>query len=144
MKDWTTLKKDDVLHLLVPKEFSTDDLKYIKYEYQESKVINVHYYENLINVRFKYTGNDGKRHRVELSINKSKYNESCLASDKKTSWVAHYNPKYGDILVSYVSKEELNKVYSESIQNEIKKYESLIESQRKIVNQLRSLQYLCI
>ena len=142
MKDWTTLKKDDILYLLVPvKTICGNDMNFIKYEYQESKVINIHQYENLVNVRFKYTGTNGKRFRVELAINKYKYNSACVANDKRTGYAANYKPKYGDLIVSYISRDEVNNMYKEIIQNEIIKYEQLVELQRKTINQLKTIQY---
>ena len=56
MKDWSTLQKGDTLYLLVPiSTYNTDGTQITKYVYQESSVINVHQYENHINIRFKYT-----------------------------------------------------------------------------------------
>lgn len=142
MKDWSTVQKGDKLHLLVPMNSTIDsNLIYYDYQYQESEVINVHHYENHINVRFKYTDTRGKRQRVELAINKTKYEEKCVASDKKTGWAAHYEPQYGDILVTYENKEYLNTVYSESIAKEIDKCESYLSDIKAVVNKLRSIQY---
>ena len=56
MKNWSTLQKGDKLYLLVPiSTYNTDGTQITKYVYQESSVINVHQYENHINIRFKYT-----------------------------------------------------------------------------------------
>ena len=142
MKDWSTLQKGDTLYLLVPTiTYNTDDPQITKYVYQESSVINVHQYENHINIRFKYTDSTGKRRRIELTINKLKFNNECVSSDKRTSWASNYNPSYGDLLVTYINKEILNNVYSQIIAKEINKYEENIENIKKITRQLQSIQY---
>ena len=142
MKDWSTLQKGDTLYLLVPTiTYNTDAQQITKYVYQESSVINVHQYENHINIRFKYTDSTGKRRRIELTINKLKFNNECVSSDKRTGWASNYNPSYGDLLVTYINKEILNNVYSQIIAKEINKYEENIENIKKITRQLKSIQY---
>ena len=142
MKDWSTLQKGDILYLLVPTiTYNTDGPQITKYVYQESSVINVHQYENHINIRFKYTDSIGKRRRIELTVNKLKFNNECVSSDKRTGWASNYNPSYGDLIVTYINKEILNNVYLQIIAKEINKYEENIENIKKITRQLKSIQY---
>lgn len=142
MKDWSTLQKGDILYLLVPTiTYNTDGSQITKYVYQESSVINVHQYENHINIRFKYTDSNGKRRRIELTVNKLKFNNEYVSSDKRTGWASNYNPSYGDLIVTYINKEILNNVYSQIIVKEINKYEENIENIKKITRQLKSIQY---
>lgn len=142
MKDWSTLQKGDILYLLVPTiTYNTDGSQITKYVYQESSVINVHQYENHINIRFKYTDSNGKRRRIELTVNKLKFNNKYVSSDKRTGWASNYNPSYGDLIVTYINKEILNNVYSQIIKQEINKYEEIIENNKKITRQLKSIQY---
>lgn len=142
MKDWSTLQKGDILYLLVPTiTYNTDGSQITKYVYQESSVINVHQYENHINIRFKYTDSNGKRRRIELTVNKLKFNNEYVSSDKRTGWASNYNPSYGDLIVTYINKEILNNVYSQIIVKEINKYEENIENIKKITRQLKNIQY---
>lgn len=142
MKDWSTLQKGDILYLLVPTiTYNTDGSQITKYVYQESSVINVHQYENHINIRFKYTDSNGKRRRIELTVNKLKFNNEYVSSDKRTGWASNYNPSYGDLIVTYINKEILNNVYSQIIVKEINKYEEIIENNKKITRQLKNIQY---
>lgn len=142
MKDWSTLQKGDILYLLVPTiTYNTDGPQITKYVYQESSVINVHQYENHINIRFKYTDSTGKRRRIELTVNKLKFNNEYVSSDKRTGWASNYNPSYGDLIVTYINKEILNNVYSQIIEKEINKYEENIENIKKITRQLKNIQY---
>lgn len=142
MKDWSTLQKGDTLYLLVPTiTYNTDDPQITKYVYQESSVINVHQYENHINIRFKYTDSKGKRRRIELTVNKLKFNNKYVSSDKRTGWASNYNPSYGDLIVTYINKEILNNIYSQIIKQEINKYEEIIENNKKITRQLKNIQY---
>lgn len=142
MKDWSTLQKGDTLYLLVPTiTYNTDGPQITKYVYQESSVINVHQYENHINIRFKYTDSKGKRHRIELTVNKLKFNNKYVSSDKRTGWASNYNPSYGDLIVTYINKEILNNIYSQIIVKEINKYEENIENIKKITRQLKNIQY---
>lgn len=142
MKDWSTLQKGDILYLLVPTiTYNTDGSQITKYVYQESSVINVHQYENHINIRFKYTDSNGKRRRIELTVNKLKFNNEYVSSDKRTGWASNYNPSYGDLIVTYINKEILNNVYSQIITKEINKFEENIENIKKITRQLKNIQY---
>ena len=142
MKDWSTLQKGDTLYLLVPTiTYNADGPQITKYVYQESSVINVHQYENHINIRFKYTDSTGKRRRIELTVNKLKFNNEYVSSDKRTGWASNCNPSYGDLIVTYINKEILNNVYLQIIAKEINKYEENIENIKKITRQLKNIQY---
>lgn len=137
-KDWSTLKKDDKLFLMIP--YTEDGI--IKYEFQESHVINVHHYDWCINIRFKYTDRDiNKRRRVEFCVNKTKYEQTYLANDKKTGWARENKIKFGDMIVTYINSELLNDAYTELIQNKISEQEALIKSQKEYLDKLKSIQY---
>ena len=137
-KNWSTLEKDDKLFLMIPYE----ENGIIKYEFQESHVINVHHYDWCTNIRFKYTNKIlNKRHRVEFCINKTKYDQPYLANDKKTGWARDTKIVFGDMIVTYINPELLNDAYAELIQNKILEQEVLIKSQKEFLDKLRSIQY---
>lgn len=137
-KDWSTLEKDDKLYLMIP----YDDNGIIKYEFQESHVINIHHYDWCTNIRFKYTDkNINKRQRVEFCINKTKYDKTYLAKDKKTGWARETQIQFGDMIVTYINPELLNDAYTELIQNKISEQEALIKSQKEYLEKLKSIQY---
>lgn len=137
-KDWSTLKKDDKLFLMIP--YTEDGI--IKYEFQESHVINVHHYDWCTNIRFKYTDRDiNKRRRVEFCINKTKYEQTYLANDKKTGWARENKIQFGDMIVTYINPKLLNDAYTELIQNKISEQEALIKSQKEYLDKLKLVQY---
>ena len=137
-KDWSTLEKDDKLYLMIP----YDDNGIIKYEFQESHVINIHHYDWCTNIRFKYTNkNINKRQRVEFCVNKTKYDKTYLAKDKKTGWARETQIQFGDMIVTYINPELLNDAYTELIQNKISEQEALIKSQKEYLEKLKSIQY---
>lgn len=137
-KDWSTLEKDDKLFLMIP--YTEDGI--IKYEFQESHVINVHHYDWCTNIRFKYTDRDiNKRRRVEFCVNKTKYSQTYLANDKKTGWARETQIQFGDMIVTYINPELLNNAYTELIQNKISEQEALIKSQNEYLDKLKSIQY---
>ena len=137
-KDWSTLEKDDKLFLMIP----YDDNGIIKYEFQESHVINIHHYDWCTNIRFKYTDkNINKRQRVEFCVNKTKYDQTYLANDKKTGWARENKIQFGDMIVTYINPELLNDAYTELIQNKISEQEALIKSQKEYLDKLKSIQY---
>lgn len=137
-KDWSTLKKDDKLFLMIP--YTEDGI--IKYEFQESHVINVHHYDWCTNIRFKYTDKDiNKRRRVEFCVNKTKYEQTYLANGKKTGWARENKIQFGDMIVTYINPELLNDAYTELIQNKISEQEALIKSQKEYLDKLKYIQY---
>ena len=137
-KDWSTLEKNDKLFLMIPYE----DNGIVKYEFQESHVINIHHYDWCTNIRFKYTNkNINKRQRVEFCINKTKYDKTYLAKDKKTGWARETQIQFGDMIVTYINPELLNDAYTELIQNKISEQEALIKSQKEYLEKLKSIQY---
>ena len=137
-KDWSTLEKDDKLYLMIPYE----DNGIVKYEFQESHVINIHHYDWCTNIRFKYTDkNINKRQRVEFCVNKTKYDKNYLAKDKKTGWARETQIQFGDMIVTYINPELLNDAYTELIQNKISEQEALIKSQKEYLEKLKSIQY---
>jgi len=137
-KDWSTLEKNDKLFLMIP----YDDNGIIKYEFQESYVINVHHYDWCTNIRFKYTDkNINKRQRVEFCVNKTKYDKTYLAKDKKTGWARETQVQFGDMIITYINPELLNEAYTELIQNKISEQEALIKSQKEYLEKLKSIQY---
>lgn len=135
-KQWNTLKKGDKLYLLIPE--IKDNI--INYSYQESEVIAVKEYDVITNIRFKYNCN-GKRKRVNLAINKLKYELPYLSISKSTRWANEYTPIYGDIIITFISAEQLNDIYTSLIISEIEKQEQIIEEHKKTLNILRTLQY---
>ena len=135
-KNWSTLKKDDKLYLMIP--YMENNI--IKYEFQESQVINVHNYDWCTNVRFKYTDkNCNRRRRIELCVNKYKYELEYVSSNKETGWAKDNNYQYGDLIITYLNPEILNKVYDELIDNKIKEQEELIKSQKEYIEKLKLL-----
>ena len=135
-KNWSTLKKDDKLYLMIP--YMENNI--IKYEFQESQVINVHHYECCTNIRFKYTDkNYNRRRRIELCVNKYKYELEYVSSNKETGWAKDNNYQYGDLIITYLNPEILNKVYDELIDNKIKEQEELIKSQKEYIEKLKLL-----
>lgn len=137
-KDWSTLDKDDKLYLMIPYE----DNGIIKYEFQESNVINIHHYDCCTNIRFKYTDkNSNKRKRIEFCVNKTKYDKTYLSKDKKTGWARENNIVFGDMIITYINPELLNDVYKELIQNKIIEQEDLIKSQKEYLEKLKYIQY---
>lgn len=135
-KKWNTIKKGDKLYLMIPE--LKDNIIY--YNYQESEVINIKEYSSICNLRFKYTDN-GKRKRVNLAINKLKYELSYLAVKKNMQWAREYTPIYGDIIISFIGGEQLNDIYTELVADEINKQEQIIEEHKKMLNILRTVQY---
>ena len=137
-KDWSTLEKGDKLYLMIPYE----DNGIIKYEFQESKVINTHQYDWCTNIRFKYTDlNINKRRRVELCVNKYKYNKTYLACCDNTGWARDYNPKLGDIIITYYNPEYINEIYHWLIDDKIREQEALIESQQRFLEKIKDIQF---
>lgn len=129
---WNTLHKDQDLHLLI---FEND-----KYTYQISKVISIKEYESICNVRFKYTEN-GKRIRVNLAINKLKYNLPYLAVKRNTEWARDYTPIYGDMIITFNDPNTLNDIFKELITAKIKTQEEIIAKEKDILNKLNTIQY---
>ena len=129
---WNTLKKGQGLSLLIFEDG--------KYTYQVSEVISIKEYDSICNVRFKYTEN-GKRIRVNLAINKLKYNLPYLAVKRNTEWARDYTPIYGDMIITFNDPNTLNDIYKELITAKIKNQEEIIVKEKDILNKLYSLQY---
>ena len=134
-KNWSTLKKGDILYLLIPYE---DEEKNIRYRYQESQVINTHQYDWCTNVRFKYTDNNCKRRRIELCVNTLKYDCSVVSSRKETGWARDYDIDYGDIIVSF-NKYDLEVILRKVINKTIKIQEEQISRLNKFINHLKEV-----
>lgn len=134
-RNWSTLKKDDRLYLLVPYK---DEANKISYRYEESHVINVHEYACGTNIRFKYTNNDGKRQRVELRVNKLKYDNLTVSATKETGWARDNDFKFGDILVSF-NKYNLEVILKSIIENTIKIEEEKIREMKSFIKHLQEL-----
>ena len=134
-KNWSTLKKDDKLYLLIP---YIDENENIRYHYQESHVINIHRYDWCTNVRFKYTDNIGKRHRIELCVNKLKYDNSVVSSKKETGWARDNDLELGDIIVSFY-KYDLEVILKEVIRKTIKIEEERALEIKRFIKHLKDL-----
>lgn len=134
-KNWSTLKKDDKLYLLIP---YIDENKNIRYRYQESQVINTHQYDWCTNVRFKYTDNNGKRRRIELCVNKLKYDDNVVSSRKETGWARDNDLEFGDIIVSFY-KYDLEVILKKVIEKTIKIEEERALEIKKFINHLQDL-----
>ena len=140
-KNWSTLEKGDTLYLLVPYE----DYGIIKYEFQESQVINMHTYDWCTNIRFKYTDkNINRRRRIELCVNENKYNDNYVSYDKENKWRTLYETKWGDLIICYDSLNTINEVYKLLIQNKIKEQEALIESHKIYLEKLNQWKNITI
>ena len=138
VKKWSTLEKGDKLYLMIPYE----DDGIIKYEFQESQVINVHTYDWCTNIRLKYTDkNINKRRRIELCVNKLKYDETYVAYCKNTGWARDYKVQYGDLVVTYINPNYLKDVYKILIENKIKEKTALIESENRYLERLTEMQF---
>lgn len=135
-KNWNTLKKGDKLYLLIPE--LKDNTIY--YSYQESEVITIKEFSSISIIRFKYTYKD-KRKRVNLGINKLKYELLYLPVEKATQYARDNKAKFGDIVITYTSPEDLNNIYTELVSNEIEKQEQIIKEHKKILNILHTIQY---
>ena len=135
-KNWNTLKKGDKLYLLIPE--LKDNIIY--YSYQESDVITIKEFSSISIIRFKYTYKD-KRKRVNLGINKLKYELPYLPVEKATQYARDNKAKFGDIVITYTSAEDLNNIYTELVSNEIEKQEQIIKEHKKNLNILHTMQY---
>ena len=136
-KNWSTLEKGDKLYLMVP-YIDNNINNIIKYEFQKSQVINVHSYEWGTNIRFKYTDKYcNKRRRIELRVNKYKYNLEYVSSNKETGWAKNNDNQYGDLIVTYINPEILYKAYLDLIDAKIKEQESIIKSKINFIEYLK-------
>lgn len=138
MKNWSTIEKGDKLYLLVP---FGDGQGGIKYVYQESQVINVHKYDWCTNVRFKYTDITGKRRRIELCVNKLKYDKLFVPVSTKTRWARDVPTEYGDIVITFKDEDTLQSAWGSIIRNKIDEVEKNIDEQKKILASLFQMQY---
>ena len=134
-KNWSTLEKGDSVYLLVP--YTEDGI--IKYDFQESQVINVHSYEWCTNIRLKYTDmNINRRRRIELCVNKEKYNSLCVAYTKQLSYAYEGGIKFGD-LIATLHKDLLKSEYKQLIKNKTAELKQLIASYNMYVEKLEKL-----
>lgn len=134
-KNWSTLEKGDSVYLLVP--YTEDGI--IKYDFQESRVINVHSCEWHTNIRLKYTDmNINRRRRIELCVNKEKYNSSCVAYTKQLSYAYEGGIKFGDLIAS-LYKDMLKSEYKQLIKNKTAELKQLIASYNMYVEKLEKL-----
>jgi hypothetical protein len=134
MKRWSDLTKGDELYLLVP--YVKDD--HIYYELQLSNVINVHKYEYVTNIRFKYTQKyTGKRMRVNLSVN---INKDMLTYEilGKSDIARGVDAKYGDFIVSQ-EYNIINVLPKSLLQKEIGIAYQEIEKQQEKIKYLKGM-----
>lgn len=136
MKNWNNLKKEDKLYLYVPISDGANGIFYIK---QESSIISTKLYEDLVTyIRFKYTDFRGKRHRLNLGINRTKYNWKVVSTEKTTEYAHEFPIKFGDFLVSYISFEEIEKELKLCKEKRIKELQDKVESINNEINKLRN------
>lgn len=134
MKRWSDLTKGDELYLLVP--YVKDD--HIYYELQLSNVINVHKYEYVTNIKFKYTQKyTGKRMRVNLSVN---INKDMLTYEilGKSDIARGVDAKYGDFIVSQ-EYNIINALPKSLLQKEISIAYHEIEKQQEKIKYLKGI-----
>ena len=139
MKNWSTLEKGDRLYALIP---FTDKNDNISYNLQESQVINIHQYENHVNVRMKYTDVSGKRRRIELCVNKTKYELPYVSADKATGFAILNKIKFGDIIVTYHELNLLDVAYQEIVNNQIKEVEKIINTLKQRLSYLNNQKHI--
>ena len=136
--NWSDLKKNDVLYLMVP--YEEDGI--IKYEYQESYVINTNQYNVCTNIRLKYTDkNINRRRRINLCINKYKYDSKYLSYCKETGWARDYYSKYGDLIITYGDPNNLNEAYTNIISNKINELSLLINSYKTYLEKIEDIRF---
>ena len=111
-KNWSNLKKGDRIFILVP--FNRDEE--IQYDsdliknymcLQTTEVITIKPYMNFVNIRLKYTDAYGKRQRINVQINKNKFEDDIVSAEKTSSYAAHYPFDYGQILLTFKDRKVL-------------------------------------
>ena len=133
--NWNDIEKDMPLYLLVPFSDENND---IYYEYQESKVICAKPYTDkkgnvlFVNVRFKYTDQDGKRRRVNVQI--SDFNKVIQEHPNSGN-------QFGRIIISFENKEELRNKYNKMIANEIDRLNKEIAKLKEQTSKLEKKKY---
>lgn len=135
-KDWSSLNKGDKLYLLIPYE----ENGIIKYEYQESYIITTHKDDVVTYIKFKYTDKIiNRRRRMNLFINKTKYDQKYLSVNINTRWARDYDVKFGDMIITYLHPEILKDAYKKLVDEKIKEQKELIESQEKYIKYLENI-----
>lgn len=133
--NWNDIEKDMPLYLLVPFSDENND---IYYEYQESKVICIKPYTDkkgnvlFVNVRFKYTDQDGKRIRVNVQI--SDFNKVIQEHPNSGN-------QFGRIIISFENKEELRNKYNQIIADEIDRLNKEIAKLKEQISKLEKKKY---
>ena len=134
--NWNELKKGDKLYLLV----TYFNGIYTEYKYQETIVTHITEYDVISIIRFKYTDNDGKRRRINLAVNKLKYENACLPICINTRWARHTDIKYGDFLVTVINdKLYWKSIIDELIDNQINEYRNLIDDYKHMISNLENI-----
>ena len=133
--NWNDIEKDMPLYLLVPFSDENND---IYYEYQESKVICIKPYTDkkgnvlFVNVRFKYTDQDGKRRRVNVQI--SDFNKVIQEHPNSGN-------QFGRIIIAFKNKEELRNKYNQMIADEIDRLNKEIAKLKEQTSKLEKKKY---
>ena len=133
--NWNNIEKGMPLYLLVP---FTDENHNVYYEYQESEVICVKPYINrkgnvlFVNVRFKYTDQNGKRRRVNIQI--SDFNKGIQD-------YPHNGNQFGRIIVTFEDKVELRNKYNQMIIDEIDRLNKEIAKLKEQTSKLEKKKY---
>ena len=133
--NWNDIEKDMPLYLLVPFSDENND---IYYEYQESKVICTKPYTDkkgnvlFVNMRFKYTDQDGKRRRINVQI--SDFNKVIQEHPDSGN-------QFGRIIISFENKEELRNKYNQMIADEIDRLNKEIVKLKEQTSKLEKKKY---
>lgn len=133
--NWNDLEKGMPLYLLVP---FTDENRDVYYEYQESEVICVKPYTDrkgnvlFVNVRFKYTDQDGKRRRVNIQI--SDFNKAIQDHP-------HSGNQFGRIIIAFENKAEFRNKYNQMITDEIDRLNKEIAKLKEQTSKLEKKKY---
>ena len=139
MMDWSRLKKGDELYLMVPSKANIGN--YLTYNLQYSQVIAIKPYEWCVNIRFKYTDSRGKRQRINLCINRLKFELPIVSTNKETSYAKSNEICYGDLLVAYDKSSLINST-KEIIENQIQKNNIKLQEIYDYNNFLEGISYI--
>ena len=82
--------------------------------------------------------NINRRRRIELCVNKEKYNSLCVAYTKQLSYAYEGGIKFGD-LIATLYKDMLKSEYKQLIKNKTAELKQLIASYHMYIEKLEKL-----